>query len=328
MYYKLIQKIKQDSAERGMTDMPINVNSKLPAVKILAQEGVFVMPHENAQKQDIRPLRISILNLMPMKMQTEVQLFTLLGCTPLQVEVTLLYPRTHTPKHTAHEYLDQFYKTFDQVQKSKFDGLIITGAPVEQLDFDQVTYWSELKEIMEWSRTNVYSTMYICWGAQAGLYYHYGIDKVVLSEKVSGIYKHKCLDSRVPLVRGFDDVFYAPHSRYTGVDARAVQASRKLKVLCTSDEVGPYIITNRNGRRVFVTGHPEYEKYTLRNEYERDTGRGLNIKIPKNYFADDDPKGDVQVTWQSHSNLLFRNWLNYYVYQQTPFDVESMKPLR
>ena len=308
--------------------MPINVNSKLPAVKILEQEGVFVMPHDSAAKQDIRPLRIAILNLMPLKMQTETQLFRLLGCTPLQVEITLLFPKTHTPKHTPLEYLSQFYKTFDQVKKSKFDGLIITGAPVEQMEFDQVTYWEELTEIMDWSRTNVYSTMYICWGAQAGLYYHYGIEKVMLPEKLSGIYEHKCLDPRTPLVRGFDDYFCAPHSRYTSVDIDGVRSNRKLKILCASQEAGPYIITNRSGRRVFITGHPEYEKDTLRNEYLRDIGRGLNIKPPRNYFVDDDPTGNIRMTWQGHANLLFRNWLNYYVYQKTPYDVDTMKPLR
>ena len=308
--------------------MPINVNSKLPAVKILTSEGVFVMTSESAERQDIRPLKIAILNLMPLKMQTETQLLRLLGCTPLQVEITLLYPRTHTPKNTSGEYLAQFYKTFDRVCSDKFDGLIITGAPVEQMPFEQVTYWNELKDIMEWSKKNVYSTMHICWGAQAGLYYHYGIGKYMLEEKLSGIYKHYCPDTRMPLVRGFDDVFYAPHSRYTGVKAEAVKNEPRLKVLCESKVAGPYIIANKNGRQVFVTGHPEYDKDTLDSEYKRDIARGLHIKIPQNYYVGNNPAGGIEVTWQGHANLLFRNWLNYYVYQETPYDVSSLVPLQ
>jgi len=308
--------------------VPINVNGKLPAVKTLTEEGVFVMTSESAQKQDIRPLRIAILNLMPLKTQTETQLLRLLGCTPLQVEITFLYPRTHTPKNTSTEYLKEFYKTFDQISDKKFDGLIITGAPVEQMPFEQVTYWDELKEIMEWSKKNVFSTMHICWGAQAGLYYHYGVDKFMLEEKLSGIYKHYCPDTNIPLVRGFDDVFFAPHSRYTGVCTAPIEENKHLNVLCSSKAAGPYLIIGRNGRQVFVTGHPEYDKFTLRDEYVRDIGRGLHIKMPQNYFVGNDMNKGIEVLWTGHANLLFRNWLNYYVYQETPYDVSSVSPIQ
>lgn len=306
--------------------MPINVDPALPAAQILSAEGIFVMSSEQAVRQDIRPLKIAILNIMPIKVQTETQLLRLLGSTPLQVEITLLRTATHTPKNTSMAHLDAFYKVFSEVANETFDGLIITGAPVEQMPFEQVAYWRELEEIMDWSRTNVYSTMHICWGAQAGLYYHYGIDKYPLEEKLSGVFRHVCADASVPLVRGFDSTFYVPHSRYTGVRGEDIKKVPELILISESMEAGPYLISDQEGRRVFVTGHPEYDQNTLRDEYVRDISRGLHVKIPQHYFNNNNPQSHVDMKWRAHSNLLFANWLNYYVYQQTPYDFAELKP--
>jgi len=304
--------------------MPININEKLPAATTLAQEGIFIMPSSRAETQDIRPLRIVILNIMPTKEQTETQLMRLLANTPLQVEVVLLHPATHIPKNTSIEYLKLFYKKFDDIKEEKFDGLIITGAPVEQLPFEDVNYWDELRNIMEWSKRNVYSTMYICWAAQAGLYYHYGIQKHPLAKKLSGIYLHTREDMMRPILRGYDDEFWAPHSRYTEVKLEDVEAHPKLEVLCKSEQGGLYIASARHGRQIFIMGHPEYDKYTLKTEYERDVEKGIQPDVPDNYFPGNDPSNDPLVKWRAHANLLFYNWLNYYVYQETPYDVSAI----
>lgn len=306
--------------------MPITINEKLPAATTLAQEGIFIMSSTRAETQDIRPLRIAILNIMPTKEQTETQLMRLLANSPLQVEVILLHPATHIPKNTSIEYLNAFYKTFDDVREEKFDGLIITGAPVEQLPFEEVTYWKELIEIMEWSKRNVYSTIHICWAAQAGLYYHYGINKRPLEKKLSGIFLHEKLDTLAPIVRGFDDQFWAPHSRYTETIPEEVYACPKVEVLCQSQSGGLYMLLARHGRQIFLMGHPEYDKYTLKMEYERDVAKGLRIEVPQDYFRENNPKNDPVVRWKAHANLLFYNWLNYYVYQETPYDVSAIKP--
>lgn len=305
--------------------MPININGDLPAVQTLSHEGIFIMTSERAQEQDIRPLRIAILNIMPTKVQTETQLLRLLANTPLQIEVVLLHPATHISKNVSEEYLNTFYSTFDEVCHQKFDGLIVTGAPVELLPFEQVTYWKELTRIFEWSRTNVFSTLHICWGAQAGLYYHYNIPKYPLDHKMFGIFKHTCNNMLVPLMRGFDEIFYAPHSRHTEVRREDIIKHPDLEILCESQDSGVYIVIGKHGRQIFVTGHPEYDPGTLGNEYTRDISRGLPIAVPKNYYPGNDPKGRPVVLWRSHANLLFSNWLNYYVYQETPFDLSGLK---
>ncbi|MEF9989357.1 MAG: homoserine O-succinyltransferase [Christensenellaceae bacterium] len=305
--------------------MPININSNLPAARTLAQEGIFTMPFEIAEKQDIRPLRIAVLNIMPTKEQTETQLMRLLANSPLQVEVVLLHPATHISKNTSIEYLNTFYQTFDDVKDQKFDGLIITGAPVEQIPFEQVTYWEELKKIMEWSRRNVYSTLHICWAAQAGLYYHYGVPKYPLENKLSGVFLHKRTDDNKALLRGFDDVFWAPHSRHTYVKKTDVLQHSELDILCEFGEDGLYIVSGKKGRQIFVTGHPEYDPNTLKAEYIRDLSKGLDMAMPKNYFMDNNPEKPPIVRWRAHANLLFNNWLNYYVYQETPYDLESIR---
>ncbi len=304
--------------------MPININSKLPAAKTLADEGIFIMPTNRAQRQDIRPLRILILNIMPTKEQTETQLMRLLANSPLQVEITLLHPATHTSKNTSIEHLNAFYSTFEQIKKEKYDGLIITGAPVEQIAFEEVNYWEEMQEIMEWSKKNVFSTLHICWAAQAGVYYHYGIDKHMLKEKMFGIFLHTKSDAYKPLLRGFDDVFWAPHSRHTEIDREAVLKCDKIEILCESRQSGIYILASKNGRQIFVTGHPEYCANTLKEEYLRDVKKGLDIKMPKNYFVDNNPSKPPVVRWRAHANLLFNNWLNYYVYQGTPFNIAEV----
>ncbi|MEG0257437.1 MAG: homoserine O-succinyltransferase [Christensenella sp.] len=305
--------------------MPININSNLPAARILAKEGIFTMPFERAQQQDIRPLRIAILNIMPTKSQTETQLMRLLANSPLQSEIVLLHPATHISKNTPIEHLNAFYQTFEDVRDQKFDGLIITGAPVEQIPFEQVTYWDELMEIMEWSRKNVYSTIHICWAAQAGLYYHYGVDKYPLEHKLSGIYLHKRTDDNSPLLRGFDDVFWAPHSRHSYVKMSDVKENSELNVLCEFGDDGLYLVSAKHGRQIFVTGHPEYEANTLKNEYIRDLAKGMDVSMPMNYFTDNDPQKPPMVRWRAHANLLFNNWLNYYVYQETPYDLAAIK---
>lgn len=301
--------------------MPIRIPDALPAKQVLESERVFVMGEARAMAQDIRSLRILILNLMPNKVTTETQLLRALSNSPLQVVVDLLMVRSHTSKNTSAEHLGSFYVGFDQVRGRKYDGMIITGAPVELLPFEEVDYWDELCEIMEWTTTNVTSTLHICWGAQAGLYYHYSIPKFTLPEKMFGVFAHKVVDPRVPLVRGFDDVFLAPHSRHTGTSRVDVEACPDLELLSYSDVAGPYVALSRDGRRVFVMGHSEYDRDTLKEEYLRDVGKGLAIKVPCGYFPDDDPERTPPKTWRAHSHLLFSNWLNYYVYQQTPYDL-------
>jgi homoserine O-succinyltransferase len=305
--------------------MPIRIPNELPATKTLTEENIFVMTETRAQTQDIRPLQILLLNLMPTKIDTETQLSRLLGNSPLQVELTLLHTKTHKSKNTSEEHLLTFYKTFDDVKDQKFDGLIITGAPVEQMPFEEVNYWQELCTIMEWSRTHVHSTLHICWGAQAGLYYHYGIDKVPLPEKISGVYPHRVDYKRSILFRGFDDVFMVPQSRHTTIRTEDVLAVPELKLLASSEETGVYAVATDGGRQVFVTGHSEYDADTLKNEYLRDLKAGLNPIIPKNYFPDNDPTKPPLVTWRSHANLLFCNWLNYFVYQTTPYDISEIQ---
>ncbi len=300
--------------------MPIKIPDKLPAKSVLEGENVFIMDESRAMHQDIRPLRIVVFNLMPLKITTEAQIMRVLSNTPLQVEVDLLMTRSHAPSNTPKEHLLNFYKTFEQVRKNKYDGMIITGAPVEHLEFDEVTYWDELKDIMEWSRRNVTSTLHICWGAQAGLYYHYGIPKHPLAEKLFGVFEHEVKDSKEPLMRGFDDVFYAPHSRFTGVRQKDINKVQGLKVLADSKDAGIHIVISPDKRLIFITGHAEYDPFTLKEEYYRDLEKGDNITIPKNYFPDDDTSKEPVVRWRSHASLLFTNWLNYYVYQETPYD--------
>lgn len=303
--------------------MPINVPSGLPAVKTLAKENVFVITENRAIHQDIRPLEILILNIMPDKIKTETQLLRMLSNTPLQVNITLLYTETHDPTHTPMDHILRFYTTFSEVKDKKFDGLIITGAPVELLEFEEVDYWDELKEIMEWSKHNVYSTIHICWAAQAGLYYHYGIRKYPLKQKLSGVYRHQIVENSV-LLRGHDDFFWAPHSRYTEVRKDDIEQIDELEILAESDEAGVYIVATKNERMIFITGHPEYDRTTLKEEYERDIKKGLDVPIPANYFPDDDPSRQPLFTWSSHAHLLFGNWLNYAVYQKTPYNIEEI----
>jgi len=305
--------------------MPIKIPNNLPATEILTNENIFVMTEERAIHQDIRPLRIAILNLMPTKIVTETQLLRLIGNTPIQVDVVLLHPKTHVSKNTPQEHLINFYKTFDDVKDERFDGLIITGAPVEHLPFEEVNYWDELTRIMDWSLHNVYSTFYICWGAQAGLYYHFGIPKYPLGEKMFGVFKHKVSKRNVMLLRGFDDEFYVPHSRHTEVRREDIEKVPELEILSESDEAGIYIVKTKDDRHIFVTGHSEYDALTLKSEYDRDVAKGLNIKVPKNYFPDDDPDKAPIVRWRGHANLLFANWLNYYVYQETPYDLSELR---
>lgn len=301
--------------------MPIKVQSDLPAKTIIENENIFIMDDERAISQDIRPLRILILNLMPLKEDTEIQLLRVLSNTPLQVDTTFMHMASHVSKNTSASHLNKFYTTFEDVKKHKYDGLIITGAPVEQLKFEEVQYWDELVEIMEWSKTNVTSTLHICWGAQAALYHHYGIDKILLPEKMFGIYRHRVVHRKVPIVRGFDDEFNAPHSRHTGVSTEAIHANPDLNVVAESDEAGVFIVMAQNGRQIFVLGHPEYDRMTLDQEYRRDKEKGLNIKLPKDYYPQDNPKNTPILTWRSVSNELYTNWLNYYVYQETPYDL-------
>ena len=300
--------------------MPIKIPDALPARAVLERENVFVMDETRAIHQDIRPLKILLLNLMPVKITTETHMMRMLSNSPLQVEVELLHPKSHTTRHTPTEHLDAFYKTFDEVEPEKFDGMIITGAPVEQIEFEEVTYWDELTEIMEWSVHHVTSSLHVCWAAQAGLYYHYGIGKHPLEEKMFGVFKHTVSDPTVPLVRGFDDVFVAPHSRYTEIHRNEIIAHPELTLLSESRDAGVYIVVDR-GRMIFVTGHSEYDPSTLKEEYQRDLEKGLDVAVPKNYFPGDDPEKAPEVRWRSHANLLFSNWLNYYVYQITPYDI-------
>ena len=304
--------------------MPIRIPNDLPAVKTLQEENIFVMSEKRAITQDIRPLKILLLNLMPKKIETETQLSRLLGNTPLQVELELIRTKSHISKNTSSEHLLAFYKTFDDVKDRNFDGMIITGAPVEQMEFEEVEYWDELCEIMEWTKTHVHSTFHICWGAQAGLYYHFGIKKYPLDKKLFGVFKHKAIYKQSMLFRGFDDEFMVPHSRHTTVLAEDVKAVKELKILASSKEAGIYAISTKKGKQIFITGHSEYDANTLNNEYQRDLSLGLPIEIPKNYFPGDDPKKSPIVSWRGHSNLLYSNWLNYFVYQTTPFDLEKL----
>ena len=306
--------------------MPIKIPKNLPAAKTLRDENIFVMDLERAQSQNIRPLRILVLNLMPTKITTETQLARLLGNTPLQIEMELLTVH-RTPKNTAKEHMLSFYKTFDEVKDAYFDGMVITGAPVEQMPFEEVDYWQELCGIMQWSRSHVYSTFHICWGAQAGLYYHYGIDKLPLEKKMFGIFPHTVTHKGSILFRGFDDVFLAPHSRHTTVDREQIAAHPKLKILAESPEAGVYAISTDAGRQIFITGHAEYDADTLAKEYFRDKAAGLPIDLPKNYFPNDDDTKLPLSTWRSGANLLFSNWLNYFVYQATPYEVDTIPPI-
>ena len=307
--------------------MPIKVSDSLPAIEILNNENIFVITETRALTQDIRPLEIAVLNLMPTKVETETQLLRVLGNTPLQINVQFVHTKTHVSKNTSKSHIETFYKTFDDIKDSKFDGLIITGAPVETLDFEEVDYWDELCQIMEWSKENVTSTFHICWGAQAALYYHYGVPKYEIPEKVFGVFKHHvCPDKKHKmLLRGFDDSFFVPHSRHTEVRKSDIEKVPALEILAESDDAGVYIVTDKNERRFFITGHSEYDSNTLQKEYLRDVGKGLDIKVPFNYFPDDDPSQEPLVTWRSHANLLYSNWLNYFVYQTTPYDIKTIK---
>lgn len=304
--------------------MPIKIPNELPAVKTLLEENIFVMTETRAMTQDIRPLKILILNLMPTKIVTETQLARLLGNTPLQVEMELMQTTSHTPKNTSKEHMLAFYKTFDEIKDQKFDGMIITGAPVEKMEFEQVKYWDELCTIMEWSKSHVTSTLHICWGAQAGLYYHYGVKKYPLDKKMFGIFPHTVEHKTSMLFRGFDDVFFAPHSRHTEIRREDVEKVPELKILASSEQAGVLAISTKKGRQIFVTGHLEYDQYTLAKEYERDVALGLDIEVPVNYYPDDDPTKPPLVKWRSHANLLFYNWLNYFVYQTTPYDIKNI----
>ena len=305
--------------------MPIKIPDKLPATDTLRNENIFVITEKRAMTQDIRPLKILLLNLMPTKIATETQIARLLGNTPLQVELEFMQTATHKATHTSESHMTSFYKTFDDFKDRKFDGMIITGAPVELMEFEEVDYWEELCEIMEWSKTHVTSTFHICWGAQAGLYYHYGIPKYKLDKKFSGIFEHKVDYKKSMLLRGFDDKFMVPQSRNTTVKAEDIEKVPELKILSSSDETGVYIVSTKKGRQIFVTGHSEYDADTLLNEYLRDIKAGLDMEIPKNYFPDDNPKNKPLVTWKGHANLLYSNWLNYFVYQTTPYDITKIK---
>ena len=304
--------------------MPIQIPNDLPAANTLLQENIFVMTQQRAESQHIRPLEIVLLNLMPTKIATETQLSRLLGNTPLQVNLELMHMSSHKSKNVSQEHLLAFYKSFDELKHRKFDGMVITGAPVELLDFEDVDYWQELCEIMEWSKTNVHSTFHICWGAQAGLYYHYGVPKYPLDKKLFGVFQHEADYKRAILLRGFDDIFWAPHSRHTTILREDVEKIPGLKILASSKEAGVYAVMSKGGRQIFVTGHSEYDPETLNNEYVRDKNLGLEIEVPKNYFPDNDDTKPPIVRWRGHANLLFSNWLNYFVYQTTPYDIMTI----
>ena len=304
--------------------MPIQIPNDLPAASTLLQENIFVMTQQRAESQQIRPLEIVLLNLMPTKIATETQLSRLLGNTPLQVNLELMHMSSHKSKNVSQEHLLAFYKSFDELKHRKFDGMVITGAPVEQMDFEDVDYWPELCRIMEWSKTNVHSTFHICWGAQAGLYYHYGVPKYPLEKKLFGVFEHEADYKRAILLRGFDDVFWAPHSRHTTISRDDVEKVPGLKILASSREAGVYAVMSKGGKQIFVTGHSEYDPETLNNEYVRDKNQGLEIQVPQNYFPEDDDTKTPIVRWRGHANLLFSNWLNYFVYQTTPYDIMTI----
>lgn len=303
--------------------MPIRVQNDLPVKEILERENIFVMDEHRATHQDIRPIKIGLLNLMPLKEDTELQLLRSLSNTPLQVDMTFVTVRSHESKNTSANHLNKFYETFDKIKDHKFDGFIITGAPVEQMPFEKVDYWEELKEIMDWTKTHVTSTIHLCWGAQAALYYHYGINKVPLDSKLFGVFKHRVMNRRIPLVRGFDDVFYAPHSRHTDVPVEKIRADERLMILAESEKAGAFLVMADNGRQIFVMGHPEYDRVTLDQEYKRDRDKGLPIEVPENYYPSDDCEKRPLLTWRAHGNNLYTNWLNYYVYQVTPYDLDG-----
>lgn len=307
--------------------MPIKIPNDLPASQVLESENIFIMKEERAIHQDIRPLRIGILNLMPTKITTETQLLRLLSNSPLQIDIELIQTASHVSKNTSAEHLLKFYKTFDDIKNSYFDGFIITGAPVEHLAFEDVDYWPELCAIMDWTKTNVYSTWHICWGAQAALYYHYGIQKYPLAQKMFGVFEHQTRNSTHPLMRGFDQYFFAPHSRHTEIKTADVQNNPHLILLADSEEAGFYLAADKTGRQFFATGHSEYDKETLAGEYQRDLDRGLSIDVPKHYYKNDDPANEILYRWRSHASLLFSNWLNYFVYQSTPYDLSKLPPI-
>ena len=303
--------------------MPIRVQNDLPVKEILERENIFVMDETRAMSQDIRPLKVGFLNLMPLKEDTELQILRSLSNTPLQVDVVFVNVSSHESKNTPTSHLNKFYVPFQEIRKQRFDGFIITGAPVEQMPFEEVDYWEELKEIMEWTKTHVTSTVHLCWGAQAGLYYHFGINKVQLEKKVFGVFEHRVQNRKTPLVRGFDDVFLAPHSRHTTVPTERIKQEKRLTVLAESDEVGVFLAMAEEGKQIFVMGHPEYDRVTLHNEYMRDKKKGLEIEVPKNYYPEDNPEKKPLLTWRSHANNLYTNWINYYVYQATPYILED-----
>ena len=304
--------------------MPIKIDGRLPANKQLEAENVFVMTEERAVSQDIRPLRILILNLMPTKIETETQILRLLSNSPIQVEVELLQTATHISKNVSPEHMLKFYKTFDEVKQERFDGMVVTGAPVENMEFEQVDYWDELCSIFEWSKTNVYSSFHICWGAQAALYYHYGLKKYQLDEKKFGVFEHRSLDNFHPLMRGLDDVFYVPHSRHTEVRMRDIALIKDLQIISYSPQAGVHLVSDMECRNFYSTGHSEYDRDTLAKEYFRDVGKGFEIKLPENYFPDNDPQKTPEVRWRSAANIIFSNWLNYFVYQRTPYDLSTL----
>lgn len=305
--------------------MPLNLPDKLPAIEILKGENIFVIDSSRANQQDIRPLRMVVLNLMPLKITTETDLVRLLSNTPLQLEISFMKIKSHTSKNTPIEHMQTFYNDFDEMRHQKFDGMIITGAPVELMDYEEVSYWNEITEIFDWARTHVTSTFYICWAAQAGLYHHYGIPKYPLEKKKFGVYEHLALDPLHPIFRGFDDVFYVPHSRHTEVRKEDILNVPQLKLLSESEGAGVYMVEGRGGREFFVTGHSEYSPFTLDVEYRRDKEKGLPIELPQNYYRDNDPTKEPLVRWRGHANLLFSNWLNYFVYQETPYNIEDIK---
>ena len=305
--------------------MPLRLPDKLPAIELLKKENIFVMDDSRAMTQDIRPLRIVILNLMPLKITTETDLVRLLSNTPLQMEIYFMKLKSHTSKNTPIEHMMMFYKDFDVLKNEKFDGMIITGAPIEQMDFEDVSYWDEIKNIFAWADTHVTSTMYICWAAQAGLYFHYGIPKYPLPKKMFGVFKQYPLDLKQPIFRGFDDVFYMPHSRHTEIHKEDIEADKRLTLLAESPESGVSMVMARGGRQIFITGHLEYSPRTLDSEYKRDCGKRDDVEMPKNYYRNDDPANEPLVTWRAHANLLFCNWINYYIYQETPYDINAIK---
>jgi homoserine O-succinyltransferase len=317
-------KSERTNFTRKIYSMPLNIPDTLPAVQVLEKENIFVMNETRAIHQDIRPLRIVLLNLMPLKIKTETHLLRLLSNSPLQVEVVLLHTVNHTSKNTPKDHLKTFYKTYEEIKENKFDGMIITGAPVELLEFEDVDYWGELQQIMDWTKSHVTSTMFICWGAQAGLYHFYNVPKYTIDKKMFGVFRHSVTNSKIPLIRGFDEEFDAPHSRHTEIRSEDVLKHKELVMVSESEEAGVYIVMAKSGRQIFVTGHSEYDPSTLKEEYERDIAKGMDIEVPKNYFPENDPSKTPRVRWKSHANLLFANWLNYYVYQATPYNLEEI----